>query len=148
MIRKGRFDQLFFVDLPGKKDRIEILRIHFLNQGINPYQFDIDNIAKLMHEWTAAEIAQLVKSAQIDAFTQNRKLTYEDIIQNLYTIVLVSCRSVCRTWYPCPSCLESVSVYRWFYFPGVIFRIKIYRVRLSVPCSPYTGCFVPTCILL
>jgi len=78
------------VDLPGKKDRIEILRIHFLNQGINPYQFDIDNIAKLMHEWTAAEIAQLVKSAQIDAFTQNRKLTYEDIIQNIYTIVPLS----------------------------------------------------------
>ncbi len=90
MIRKGRFDQLFFVDLPNKKDRIEILRIHFLNQGINPYQFDIDNIAKLMHEWTAAEIAQLVKSSQIDAFTQNRKLTYEDIIQNIYTIVPLS----------------------------------------------------------
>ena len=90
MIRKGRFDQLFFVDLPDKKARIEILRIHFLNQGINPYQFDIDHIAKLMHEWTAAEIAQLVKSSQIDAFTHNRKLTYEDIIQNIYTIVPLS----------------------------------------------------------
>ena len=90
MIRKGRFDQLFFVDLPEKKARIEILRIHFLNQGINPYQFDIDRIAQLLHDWTAAEIAQLIKSAQIDAFTDNRTLAYEDIIQNVYNIIPLS----------------------------------------------------------
>jgi len=90
MIRKGRFDQLFFVDLPGKKSRIEILRIHFLNQGINPYQFDIDRIAQLTHEWTAAEIAQLVKSAQIDAYTEKRKVTYDDLIQNIYNIIPLS----------------------------------------------------------
>ncbi len=90
MIRKGRFDQLFFVDLPDKKARIEILRIHFLNQGINPYQFDIDRVAQLTHEWTAAEIAQLVKSAQIDAFTEKRKMTYEDLIQNIYNIIPLS----------------------------------------------------------
>jgi SpoVK/Ycf46/Vps4 family AAA+-type ATPase len=90
MIRKGRFDQLFFVDLPDKKSRIEILRIHFLNQGINPYQFDIDRIAQLLHEWTAAEIEQLIKSAQIDAFTQKRPLNYEDIIQNIYNIIPLS----------------------------------------------------------
>ncbi len=90
MIRKGRFDQLFFVDLPDKKARIEILRIHFLNQNINPYQFDLDRIAQLLHEWTAAEIAQLVKSAQIEAFIENRNLVFDDLIQNIYNIIPLS----------------------------------------------------------
>ncbi len=90
MIRKGRFDQLFFVDLPDKKARIEILRIHFLNQGINPYQFDIDHIARLMEGWTAAEIEQLIRSSQIDAFTQERELSFEDLIQNIYNFVPLS----------------------------------------------------------
>lgn len=90
MIRKGRFDQLFFVDLPDKKARIEILHIHFRNQSIDPYQFDIDRIAQLLQGWTAAEIAQLVKSAQIDAFTENRKPTFDDLIQNIYNIIPLS----------------------------------------------------------
>ena len=90
MIRKGRFDQLFFVDLPDIKSRIEILQIHFMNQGINPDQLDIDRIAQLIHGWTAAEIAQLVKSAQIDAFTEKRDLTFDDLIHNIYNIVPLS----------------------------------------------------------
>ena len=90
MIRKGRFDQLFFVDLPDKKARIEILRIHFQKQGIDPYQFDLDRIAKLTHEWTAAEIEQMVRSAQIDAFTDKRELNFDDIVQSIYNIVPLS----------------------------------------------------------
>ena len=90
MIRKGRFDQLFFVDLPHKKARIEILRIHFQQQGIDPYQFDINRIAELTHEWTAAEIEQMVRSAQIDSFTAGRYLNFDDIVQNIYNIVPLS----------------------------------------------------------
>jgi hypothetical protein len=90
MIRKGRFDQLFFVDLPDIKSRIEILHIHFMNQGIDPSQFDIDRIAQLIHGWTAAEIAQLVKSAQIDVFTEKRELTFDDLVYNIYKIVPLS----------------------------------------------------------
>ena len=90
MIRKGRFDQLFFVDLPGKTARIEILRIHFQKQGIDPDMFDINRIAELTHEWTAAEIEQMVRSAQIDAFTGDREPNFDDIVQNIYNIVPLS----------------------------------------------------------
>jgi SpoVK/Ycf46/Vps4 family AAA+-type ATPase len=90
MIRKGRFDQLFFVDLPETPARIEILRIHISNQGGDPEQFDLDHMAKIIVGWTAAEIEQMVKAARIDAFTDGREFTYDDIIHNIYRIVPLS----------------------------------------------------------
>ena len=90
MIRKGRFDQLFFVDLPESPARIEILRIHLQNQGADPDQFDLEHMAKLVTGWTAAEIEQMVKAARIDAFTAGRELIYDDIIHNIYRIVPLS----------------------------------------------------------
>jgi SpoVK/Ycf46/Vps4 family AAA+-type ATPase len=90
MIRKGRFDQLFFVDLPEAPARIEILRIHILGQGGDPEQFDLEHMAKIVTGWTAAEIEQMVKSARIDAFTDGRDFSYDDIIHNIYRIVPLS----------------------------------------------------------
>ena len=90
MIRKGRFDQLFFVDLPEVPARIEILRIHILNQGGDPQEFDLKHLADIVAGWSAAEIEQMVRSANIDAFTAGRALTYDDIIHNIYRIVPLS----------------------------------------------------------
>jgi SpoVK/Ycf46/Vps4 family AAA+-type ATPase len=90
MLRKGRFDQLFFVDLPEKPARIEILRIHLLKEGGDPEQFDLEHMAEIIVGWSAAEIEQMVKSARIDAFTDGRELTYDDIIHNIYRIVPLS----------------------------------------------------------
>ena len=90
MIRKGRFDQLFFVDLPETPALIDILRIHILGQGGDPEQFDLDHLAKIVAGWTAAEIEQMVKSARIDAFTDEREFNYDDIIHNIYRIVPLS----------------------------------------------------------
>ena len=90
MIRKGRFDQLFFVDLPEVPARIEILRIHVLNQGGDPQEFDLKHLADIVSGWSAAEIEQMVRSANIDAFTAGRALTYDDIIHNIYRIVPLS----------------------------------------------------------
>jgi SpoVK/Ycf46/Vps4 family AAA+-type ATPase len=90
MIRKGRFDQLFFVDLPDKSARKDILRIHIKKQGGDPDEFDIDNFAGLMDAWTAAEIEQMVRSARIDAFSEKREINYDDLIHNIYRIVPLS----------------------------------------------------------
>ncbi len=90
MIRKGRFDQLFFVDLPETPARIEILRIHISNQGGDPEQFDLEHLAEIVTGWTAAEIEQMVRAARIDAFTGGRDITYDDIIHNIYRIVPLS----------------------------------------------------------
>jgi len=90
MIRKGRFDQLFFVDLPEKPARMEILRIHIRSQGGDPEEFDLEHMAKIVDGWTAAEIEQMVRAARIDAFTDGREFTYDDIIHNIYRIVPLS----------------------------------------------------------
>jgi len=90
MIRKGRFDQLFFVDLPEAPARIDILKIHIRGQGGDPAQFDLDHLAKIVAGWTAAEIEQMVKAAKIDAFTAGREFNYDDIIHNIYRIVPLS----------------------------------------------------------
>jgi len=90
MIRKGRFDQLFFVDLPETKARIDILTIHIRDQGGDPEEFDLDHLAKIVAGWTAAEIEQMVKAAKIDAFTDGREFGYDDIIHNIYRIVPLS----------------------------------------------------------
>ncbi|MGB7452781.1 MAG: AAA family ATPase [Lysobacterales bacterium] len=90
MIRKGRFDQLFFVDLPEAKARADILSIHIRDQGGDPEQFDMDHLAKIVTGWTAAEMEQMVKAAKIDAFTDGREFNYDDIIHNIYRIVPLS----------------------------------------------------------
>ena len=90
MIRKGRFDQLFFVDLPETKARIDILTIHIRDQGGDPEEFDLDHLSKIVTGWTAAEIEQMVKAAKIDAFTDGREFNYDDIIHNIYRIVPLS----------------------------------------------------------
>jgi SpoVK/Ycf46/Vps4 family AAA+-type ATPase len=90
MIRKGRFDQLFFVDLPEAPARIDILSIHIRRQGGDPEQFDMEHLAKVMAGWTAAEIEQMVKAARIDAFTNGREISYDDLIHNIYRIVPLS----------------------------------------------------------
>jgi SpoVK/Ycf46/Vps4 family AAA+-type ATPase len=90
MIRKGRFDQLFFVDLPEAPARIDILSIHIRGQGGDPEQFDMEHLAKIVAGWTAAEIEQMVKAARIDAFTDGREFNYDDLIHNVYRIVPLS----------------------------------------------------------
>ena len=90
MIRKGRFDQLFFVDLPEAPARKEILRIHIQGQGGDAEEYDLEHLAGIVKGWTAAEIEQMVKSARIDAFTDGREFTYDDIIHNIYRIVPLS----------------------------------------------------------
>ena len=79
MMRKGRFDQLFFLDLPGKDDRIKILTIHIALQGGDPATFDLGYLSAVTDEWSGAEIEQAVKSARIDAFQENRAFTDRDI---------------------------------------------------------------------
>jgi len=90
MIRKGRFDQLFFVDLPETPARVEILRIHINGQGGDAEQFDLEHLAEVVNGWTAAEIEQMVRAARIDAFTGGREFTYDDLIHNIYRIVPLS----------------------------------------------------------
>ena len=90
MLRKGRFDQLFFLDLPKDEARAEILRIHIRNQGGDPEGFDIAHLAELVDGWTAAEIEQMVRAARLDAFYEDREFEYDDLMRNSFRMVPLS----------------------------------------------------------
>jgi SpoVK/Ycf46/Vps4 family AAA+-type ATPase len=79
LMRKGRFDQLFFLDLPTKEERQQILKIHISLQGGDPEQFNLNYLSIVMNEWSGAEIEQAVKSARISAYQEDREFTEDDI---------------------------------------------------------------------
>ncbi len=80
LLRKGRFDEIFFVDLPGEEERGEIFAIHLRKRKRDPAQFDLSALAKATAGYSGAEIEQAVISALYDAFDVDREVTTEDII--------------------------------------------------------------------
>jgi SpoVK/Ycf46/Vps4 family AAA+-type ATPase len=80
MIRKGRFDEVFFVDLPLKDEQIEIFRIHLRRRGVDPAGFDIEQLMQFTNGWTGAEIEQCVISAVTRARLEDREVTEQDLI--------------------------------------------------------------------
>jgi SpoVK/Ycf46/Vps4 family AAA+-type ATPase len=87
LMRKGRFDQLFFLDLPTIEERQQILKIHIALQGAEPSEFDLSYLSAITKEWSGAEIEQVVKSARIDAYQENRGFTEEDIAHTTASMV-------------------------------------------------------------
>jgi AAA+ superfamily predicted ATPase len=63
LIRKGRFDEIFFVDLPGPESRAEILAIHFAKRGIDAASLDMSRLVDATHGFSGAEIEQGVVAA-------------------------------------------------------------------------------------
>jgi len=68
LMRKGRLDEIFFVDLPSNEERREIFRIHLARRGRDPELFDVESLAACSDNFSGAEIEQAVISALYDAF--------------------------------------------------------------------------------
>lgn len=83
LMRKGRLDELFFVDLPYEAERTEIAKIHLSKVNRNPKDFDIKAIVAESQGLTGAEIEAGIKSAMYEAFFQDREFTTEDIVTAL-----------------------------------------------------------------
>lgn len=91
LMRKGRFDEIFFVDLPGLDERAEIFSIHLRKRGRKPDQFDLQALAKRAAGYSGAEIEQVVVSALFHAFGDgHRELTNEDMMAALRESVPLS----------------------------------------------------------
>ena len=75
MIRKGRFDEVFFVDLPGDEERMEIFKIHLGRRGVDASRFDLDQLTEFTNGWTGAEIEQCVVSAVTKARLADREVS-------------------------------------------------------------------------
>lgn len=90
MIRKGRFDEVFFVDLPLDEERIEIFSIHLSRRGIDPSAFGLERLTRLTKGWTGAEVEQCVVSAVTRAKLEERDVTLEDLLRTAGNIVPLS----------------------------------------------------------
>ncbi len=78
-LRKGRFDEIFFIDLPSFTERQEIFSIHIRRRGRNPQDFDLPALARLSENFSGAEIENAVISALYDAFDAGRDLVQTDL---------------------------------------------------------------------
>lgn len=79
-LRKGRFDEIFFVDLPTVLERIEIFRIHLGQRRRDPTRFDLEQLANASDGFSGAEIEQVLIAAMYEAFAQQRELTQLDVL--------------------------------------------------------------------
>jgi len=80
-LRKGRFDEIFFIDLPSRKERKAIFSIHLRKRQREPGKFDLDKLADASVDRTGAEIEQAIKDALYQTYNDGkRQLTTEDII--------------------------------------------------------------------
>src|ERR1700678_2971028 len=75
LIRKGRFDELFFVDLPSQADRKQIFSIQLARRKRNPADFDLDKIDAAAKGYSGAEIDAAVQTALFAAFSGKKPLT-------------------------------------------------------------------------
>ena len=87
LLRKGRFDELFFVDLPGVLERREILRIHLAARGRDPARFDLAAMARAAEYFSGAELEQAVIGALFRAFEAERELGPADLEAELEATV-------------------------------------------------------------
>ena len=74
MLRKGRVDEIFFVDLPDEDERREIFRIHLDKRRRDPSQFDLDALSRLSDGFSGAEIEEAIISGLYDAFSKGTDL--------------------------------------------------------------------------
>jgi len=80
LIRKGRFDELFFVDLPTPAERRQIFAIQLTRRKRKPEDFNLDRISAATQGYSGAEIEALVQTALYAAFSRNQPLTTETLL--------------------------------------------------------------------
>ena len=90
LIRKGRFDEVFFVDLPSDEERMEICRIHLQKRGFDPGPLQVDRLRQFTRGWTGAEIEQCVISSITTAKIAGREMSADDLLNETAKIVPLS----------------------------------------------------------
>ena len=90
LIRKGRFDELFFVDLPTKTERQEMFRIQLNKRRRNPAEFDLEKLSDAAHGFSGAEIDAALDSALYAAYSSKQALTTNLLLKCLSATVPLS----------------------------------------------------------
>ncbi len=79
-LRKGRFDEIWAVDLPDAKARAEILAIHIKGKGRDPRKFDLEAIAKATETFVGSELEAVLEGAMHTAFDEGREVLTTDLL--------------------------------------------------------------------
>jgi ATP-dependent 26S proteasome regulatory subunit len=90
LMRKGRLDEIFFVDLPSDLERADIFRIHIKRRGRDPEKFDIPALVSQSKDFSGAEVEEAVISALYDAFYANEELSTVHVLEALRQTVPLS----------------------------------------------------------
>jgi hypothetical protein len=90
LMRKGRLDEIFFVDLPTQEERTEIFAIHLAKRGRDPKHFDLSVLAGAAKDFSGAEIEEAIISALYDAFYASRDIATEDVLHTIQQTVPLS----------------------------------------------------------
>jgi SpoVK/Ycf46/Vps4 family AAA+-type ATPase len=83
LLRKGRFDEIFFLDLPTLPERQEIFKVHLRKRGRLPQDFDTVQLAREAEGYVGAEIEQAIIDAMYVGFNAGREFTTQDILAAL-----------------------------------------------------------------
>jgi SpoVK/Ycf46/Vps4 family AAA+-type ATPase len=90
LLRKGRFDEVFFADLPGQAERSDILALHLARRGRNPDEFDLERLAGEAEGFSGSELEQAVVAGLYTAFAQKRRLDQEILSTEIRSAVPLS----------------------------------------------------------
>jgi hypothetical protein len=89
-LRKGRFDEIFFVDLPDQDTRQEIFRIHLHARGQDPERFDLQGLARASEGFTGSEIEEAVVSGLYTAFSEEAPLSSPGVLREVESTIPLS----------------------------------------------------------
>src|SRR5262249_922682 len=93
LVRKGRFDEIFFLDLPTQEERQEIFAVHLRKRQRKPEDFNVAQLAQLAEGYVGAEIEQAVIEAMYVGFNAQREFTTADVAAALKRQVPLSVSS-------------------------------------------------------
>jgi ATP-dependent 26S proteasome regulatory subunit len=83
LLRKGRLDEIFYVDLPNEEEREAIFKIHLTKRERNPDNFDLPAMVETSKEFSGAEIEEAIISALYDAFYEKKELETAHVLSAL-----------------------------------------------------------------
>jgi SpoVK/Ycf46/Vps4 family AAA+-type ATPase len=90
LIRKGRFDELFFVDLPNQAERKQIFSLELLRRNRRPQDFDLDRVAAAARGHSGAEIQAAIQAALYASFSSKQPLATTSLIDALAETIPLS----------------------------------------------------------
>jgi SpoVK/Ycf46/Vps4 family AAA+-type ATPase len=103
LLRKGRMDEIFFVDLPGPAVRAEIFSIHLRKRDLDPALFDLPMLAQASEGFSGAEVEQVVVAALYSSIARDMGPTTADLLAEIrrtqpLSVVMVEQVAELRSW--------------------------------------------------